>query len=276
MPQRKKKYFPLLIFLIFIIACSTQYNYKTLSFFFDGVPNPGDQDLQVSNDSLTTDSTQNRSLRGQGPVPEYSFHAPYKAKECASCHDQGTMGKLLQPQPGLCFQCHDDFNNSFEALHGPVAGGYCTTCHNPHQAKERKLLVRNGEELCLYCHNPELVRDNLFHNISEETNCLTCHNPHGGENRFLIKKGACFLCHDDFKGQFNFLHGPVAGGFCLECHSPHIEGTENLLSRKGQELCLYCHNKENVFRNEVHEDIEDADCTECHNPHGGEDRYILN
>jgi len=257
--------------LIVIIACSTQKNYKTLSFFFDGVPDPVSDSLIVQTDSLSSDSMQTIALL----VPEIYYHDPYKAKECASCHDQGSMGKLNEPQPGLCYKCHIDFSEINKTLHGAIENGNCTDCHSPHQSKEEKLLMISGEPLCLSCHNSETINENQFHQIVEEKNCIACHNPHGGENKFVFQKGACFKCHDDFKNQFKYLHGPVAGGLCMDCHTQHIEGTENL-SRKGQDLCLYCHDKEIVFKNENHVDIGDANCTDCHNPHGGENKYILN
>ncbi len=272
--HRLNKYIFLLIVVFVIITCSTQKHYKTLSFFFDGVPEPLSDSLKVQNDTLDIDSLHILALLKQNSIPEIFYHVPFKEKECASCHDQATMGSFIQPQPGLCYQCHDDFNTNYKTLHGPVAAGFCTECHNPHQSKEKYLLLKNGEKLCFTCHDSEEVKENQFHNIAEETNCVNCHNPHGGENQFVLQKGACFKCHDDFKNQYKYLHGPVAGGFCMECHTPHIEGTGNLI-RKGQDLCLYCHDKELVFKNENHQDIDDASCTECHNPHGGENRFIL-
>ncbi|HSO86723.1 MAG TPA: cytochrome c3 family protein [Draconibacterium sp.] len=269
--RRLNKYYIFLIALILIFACSTQKNYKTLSFFFDGVPEPVNDSLKVQTDSLKTDSLNVLALL----IPEMYYHEPYKTKECSSCHDQGTMGKLIENQPVLCYQCHDDFNDSNKTLHGAIDAGSCTDCHNPHQSKEEKLLIKSGESLCFNCHDSEAVKENQFHSIAEETNCITCHNPHGGENHFILQKGACYKCHDDFKNQFKHLHGPVAGGYCMDCHTPHIEGTGNLI-RKGQDLCLYCHDKELIFKNENHADVGDSGCTDCHNPHGGENRSILN
>ncbi len=269
--SRLNKYLIFLIALIAIIACSTQKNYKTLSFFFDGVPESVNDSLMVEIDTTINDSTQLLALL----IPEIYYHDPFKSKDCAICHDQSAMGKLNETQPALCYQCHDDFNNNNKTLHGALEAGNCTECHNPHQSKEAKLLVKGGESLCFDCHDSEQAKENQFHNIAEETNCINCHNPHGGENQFVLQKGACYKCHDDFKNQFKHLHGPVAGNFCMDCHTPHIEGTGNLI-RKGQDLCFYCHEKEIVIKNENHTEIGEANCTDCHNPHGGENRFILN
>ncbi|MEN8155447.1 MAG: cytochrome c3 family protein, partial [Bacteroidota bacterium] len=79
------------------------------------------------------------------------IHHPYREKECALCHNQNRMGSLKEPQPGLCYQCHENFGNKYHFEHGPAAGGHCTECHDPHKSKEEKLLVQTGTDLCLNC-----------------------------------------------------------------------------------------------------------------------------
>lgn len=257
-----------------MVACSVQKNYKTLSFFFDGVPEPVNDSLMVQVDTTLNDSLSADMLLALNSVPEVYYHAPYQEKLCSDCHDSQVMGKLTTEQPELCYQCHTDYSTDYKTLHGPVEGGSCTECHDPHQSKINKLLRSEGESLCFTCHDEEGTLENTMHNIVDEKNCITCHNPHGGENQFVLQKGTCYKCHDDFKNQYKVLHGPIAGGFCMECHTSHIEGTNNL-KRQGQDLCFYCHDKNETLRNENHTDIGDSNCTECHNPHGGEDRFLF-
>ena len=264
----KKHIFFFVIITSLFIACSPEISYKVLSFLFDGVPDPDENEIVAVNDSLS----QIDSIATERVIkPQFVLHPPYKERACTNCHDRSTMGKLLKPQPELCYQCHEDFNETYGFLHGPVAGGYCTACHNPHMAKFEKLLLRQGKQLCLHCHNSARILKNEFHIDLKDTNCIRCHNPHGGENRYMPQPGLCYQCHEDFNETYNFLHGPVAGEYCTICHSPHSSKSEKLISRSGQQVCLYCHNPKQVFSSEPHEDIENTNCTECHNPHGSPD-----
>ena len=168
-----------------IIACSPKTSYKTLSVFFDGVPNPEAIDSIALADS--TKQAERSAIQNIGPAkPQIVFHPPYLEKDCAMCHDQNSIGHLTEPMPGLCYQCHEDFADQYKVLHGPVGGGFCTQCHSPHMSKNKHLLIRTGQQLCLYCHNPEDVFKNEAHSDIEETNCTECHNPHGGDDRFIF------------------------------------------------------------------------------------------
>ncbi len=275
MSNAKKYVF--LIFTVFIIACSTQKHYKTLAFFFDGVPNPDEIEKQgFATDSIQQSSMDSTAILAEVKKPTLTFHQPFRNKECAACHNQGQMGSLKEPQPNLCYQCHTNFSTLYSFEHGPAAGGFCTECHQPHKAKDKNLLRETGQELCLRCHRPDEVYKSDFHDRSDKADCTTCHNPHGSKNHSLLQPGTCTQCHDDFNEQYAVVHGPVAGGYCSACHTSHRSGKEKLLIKTGQQLCYYCHETKQILKNEEHADIEDADCTECHNPHGGDDRYMFN
>jgi len=189
--QNGKKALPatlVVILLILLSECSTTQNYKTLSFFFDGVPSPGKELTSEKLDSIiSSDSTALSQKIVPEQKPLINYHSPYQEKDCASCHDQGTMGKFTNPQPELCYQCHDDFKNTYKVLHGPVAGGQCTTCHSPHQSKNEKLLTRTGQSLCLYCHESDQIMAIEDHKEIQDASCTDCHNPHGGENKQLLR-----------------------------------------------------------------------------------------
>ncbi|MFH1321656.1 MAG: cytochrome c3 family protein [Bacteroidota bacterium] len=159
-----------------------------MSFLFDGVPDPNNKEIINSNDSLSQlDSANIIEAPRKNLISKKSIlHPPYKERECANCHDKSVISMLLHPQPGLCYGCHEDFDKMYNFVHGPVAGGYCTSCHNPHMAKLEKLLLRSGQQLCLYCHNSTRVFKNNIHKDIGDINCSECHNPHGGEDRYLL------------------------------------------------------------------------------------------
>lgn len=173
--------FPLWI----LLGCSPDAGNKVLAFFFDGVPPSGamsaSQPVPVQNaDSITL-------AIASAPTAAIFYHKPYQERKCADCHDAGAMGTFQQSQPGLCYKCHQDFSEKFEHLHGPVDGGYCTQCHNPHLGGSDDLLLRRGQDVCLFCHEGSLDFNTGVHSGTNEKNCLDCHNPHGGNDKNLIR-----------------------------------------------------------------------------------------
>lgn len=262
------------IVFAFISSCVTEENYKYLSFFFDGVPDPIINENIVI--SAADSSTQIVNIDNADSKPSIYKHVPYAENECNSCHDKNFLGVYVETQPALCYQCHEDFNESYKSLHGPVKGGYCTSCHNPHKSKNPNLLVNEGQELCFTCHESSILSQGTLHSDIGEKNCIDCHNPHGGVNKNYMIDGSCLNCHDNFNKKFKYVHGPVAAGFCATCHDSHSSEKENLLLRTGQDLCTYCHDINIVLQNETHEGIDNISCLECHDAHGSVDRFILN
>ncbi len=174
--------------LLYFYGCSTTHNYKVLSFFFDGVPNPNKElanylkdSLKLKDSGVVAQSTVNKA------VPVMKIHPPYQENKCSSCHDQSQMGKLNQAMPEVCYQCHADFSSKFKVLHGPVGGGQCTQCHDPHMSMNDKLLLRTGQSLCLYCHDMKQVLASEVHKDINNTNCTECHNPHGGDDKYILR-----------------------------------------------------------------------------------------
>jgi predicted CXXCH cytochrome family protein len=177
---------PVVLLLIYLSGCSTTNNYKTLSFFFDGVPDPKKKVL-IKSDSLTISDSAALAQNTIGKVNQMVIHPPYQDRQCSSCHDQSTMGKLIKSPPDLCYQCHENFNDKYNVVHGPVEGGYCTQCHNPHISANKDLLLRNSQSLCLYCHDSKQVMETEAHLAINDADCTGCHNPHGGEDRNLLR-----------------------------------------------------------------------------------------
>lgn len=171
------------VLLFVLAACSPDSRYRVLSTIFDGVPDPNA--TVVSNDTISNEQSGLMNI-GVNTSSSINLHYPFQEKECNSCHLPNSMGQLSQEQPDLCYTCHDDFSNTYKVVHGPVAGGYCTTCHEPHKSKNKALLKREGQDLCLHCHVPADVLVNETHSELDGMNCTECHNPHGGSDRFMF------------------------------------------------------------------------------------------
>jgi predicted CXXCH cytochrome family protein len=158
-----------------------------LTFFFDGVPAPDStRNDTIDNSALADNNLSNQVNATPTVFAEYIVHYPYQEKECTSCHDENSKSELIAKQPELCYSCHDDFTSKYKYIHGPVAAGYCTSCHNPHMSKQQKLLTRAGQDVCLFCHDSKSVYKNEVHKDIADAVCTECHNPHGGEDRFIL------------------------------------------------------------------------------------------
>lgn len=172
----------------FFWACSPKMGYKVKSFLFDGVPDPYLVEVKIVSDSvLMADGSKVEQLKII-PVTKngINVHEPYKKRECSKCHDRDLMNNTRIPLPELCFECHEDFSKRYKVLHGPVASGDCTECHNPHQSKFNNLLTWSGQDICLHCHEMERIFIDKIHKDITDTSCTECHNPHGGDNINLL------------------------------------------------------------------------------------------
>jgi predicted CXXCH cytochrome family protein len=178
----------LLLGLALMSQCSPYAGKSVLHFFFDGVPET-DSLEEALNDPGTTLPAPEVNAQELAVLTETRLyqHYPYEEQECASCHDELSLGRMVESQPGLCYACHEDFTGSFGYLHGPVAGGYCTACHDPHQSEKEHLLRFSGDDLCFYCHQEESVLENDMHADLEGMLCLDCHHPHGGEDKYIFQ-----------------------------------------------------------------------------------------
>jgi len=180
-------YFVLIVlsicFLISTTSCSSGEGKEVLSFFFDGVEDEIDDKTK---DTLLTVKESTDNLQSTSFIEIINYHEAYTDHQCDNCHESNRSNQLLEPQPTLCYNCHDDFSTQYSFVHGPVASGYCTKCHHPHMSKNQKLLKRTGQAICLMCHERDDVSKNDIHLDIEDTDCTECHNPHGGEDKFLM------------------------------------------------------------------------------------------
>ena len=171
--------YKLLILLSAVLICgctpTTESQYKTLSFFFDGVPRPEEKRPETAADKKKDEIVM-------GAV--FKEHGPYAAKRCEGCHVKGS-NRLVLPKSELCFQCHT-LDLRKKHIHGPLASGGCTVCHQPHGSRYPFLLVAEPQEFCLYCHSKDDLERNDVHKGIEEQ-CTMCHDAHGSDNQYLLK-----------------------------------------------------------------------------------------
>ncbi|MCL5991340.1 MAG: cytochrome c3 family protein [Bacteroidetes bacterium] len=176
----------LILFVLFnflLTSCSAEKNYETLTFFFDGVPDPNAKPSLTDSNKTTKEQNLKQYVKSE----EIFTHPPYGDRACENCHDAKSANRLNASEPGLCYQCHDDFSKNLRYVHGPIASGYCTQCHEPHQGKYKNLLIRDGQKLCYYCHEKNDVLENENHTGIEDTKCWDCHDPHGSNEKHFLK-----------------------------------------------------------------------------------------
>ena len=223
-----------------------------------------------------------------GDFKEYFLHIPTGEEvNCQDCHKLDTTPVSYQRMNvmGATCQtdvCHQDMGKE-KYVHGPVGGGVCISCHNPHGSSEKHAVSRSALPLCLICHENkeyELEQDHV-HGIITSSGCIDCHDPHESTNRFQLKASTtselCFTCHDDSKSKLQHVHGPVAAGDCNVCHNPHASPNDFLLAEDGDNLCFLCHEiiQEEMNLPNAHAPVKEA-CANCHDAHGSPNKKLLN
>ena len=211
------------------------------------------------------------------------------AENCAGCHESveephpkkgGKTFKLTQEPPDLCTTCHEAFGKK-KVVHSPVAGGACTTCHNPHSSNEPKLLAQSQKDVCGTCH-ADHVDFKVIHGPVSAGSCTACHTPHESDNeKLLLKKGEelCFGCHLDMPEVMKKknVHPAMATG-CTSCHNPHGSANPKMLADEGEKVCFACHPQigEAVTSAPVPHSAVQMGCPSCHTPHASDnDRLLL-
>lgn len=192
----------LLLMMFALPGCSHQ----VLTFFFTGVPEPGQQQ------NVATENAAMNEERRQVPKLPYFAHGPYGASSCSSCHEsrgdsvfdnrvtaagsidpQKVSARLLYPLAELCVGCHSDHQPSAANAgglwqHGPVANQQCTACHSPHKSDRRYMLLANSDAaMCGQCHSDSELRHTPQHTNDPKEECTRCHNPHAGQSRLLLR-----------------------------------------------------------------------------------------
>jgi predicted CXXCH cytochrome family protein len=164
--------------LILVVGCSVHQKYRTLSFFFDGVPDPDAQIASAA--SLQSSGTSN----GTSVQKKQYQHKPYATGNCEACHTANKQLVTLSTE--LCIKCHANSPTQFAEMHVPVAIGECLWCHEPHESDSPRLLKTTATRLCLQCHDPVLLESTVKEHTLIKANCLECHTGHGGVKPSLL------------------------------------------------------------------------------------------
>ena len=100
----------------------------------------------------------------------------------------------------------------------------CGSCHNPHGAITRKLIVHPSvNDNCLSCH-ADKRGPFLWEHAPVSESCLSCHVPHASSKRAMLRltpPRLCQQCHvasrhpSDPRDPGSTF---VVGGSCLNCH----------------------------------------------------------
>lgn len=173
--------------LICLVNCTPQTRYKTLSFFFDGVPNPD-----------APNATDDRGGGSKGnSFTIASTHPPFDNENCGACHasseQTGSMRgfdtfKKLTAE--ICSKCHAQVTEQFRYMHGPVVNGVCLMCHSPHESDQPHLLKLASPKVCLQCHQPNDLGPPIEAHSNPTNDCLVCHVGHGSSEHGLLRDTA--------------------------------------------------------------------------------------
>jgi predicted CXXCH cytochrome family protein len=176
------------VILTTVLSCDEEERYKTMTFFFDGVPPLEGQDV---NDVNSLDKSERQLTKGN--VPELIVHEP--SKVCANCHDMTKKPRWATPEfmkepLQLCYDCHpgSNYSGSIDYVHGPVAVGDCMRCHNPHRSNQKYLLKLPVPDVCYQCHEKADIESIADHPVELLSECLECHVGHSSSERGLLKK----------------------------------------------------------------------------------------
>lgn len=160
-------------------GCSVEKYYGTLSFFFDGVPNPDAKARAEAAGGITEDIRKS---------PTFTQHKPFVDENCGACHT--TQFGLTNQDSSICMKCHSDRPTQYPRMHGPVAAVACLWCHAPHETAEAHLLKKPARQVCSQCHEPKMFEGSRVPaHTDEKRSCLECHSGHGGERQFFLRDG---------------------------------------------------------------------------------------
>jgi predicted CXXCH cytochrome family protein len=177
--------------MLFLLSCNEAEQHEMLTFFFDGVPPLGGE---LAGTGYADASDPNAAPDPNAP-PEFVWYQHEPSLGCEACHgDRKKRGfsrqvNLVAPVPDLCYQCHEELRDLPGDVHGPVAVGVCTFCHEPHRTRNEHLLKKPVPELCYQCHDPAVIEYFDSHHAEESyANCNRCHEGHASEEPGLLKK----------------------------------------------------------------------------------------
>ena len=242
-------------------------------------------DLVQSKISIYLQTEKNKKKTPQGFSKYYLHSQEVEKHECEKCHNlRGAVPsykRMRRSSTCMTGECHNDMGTA-EFVHGPVAGGTCVACHNPHGSTNKDHRPRTGAQECYVCHEnkkADFAKSNPHKPVAQGL-CIDCHDPHQSGAKFQLKaanvRSLCFTCHDTSLMKGAYLHGPVAAGGCVICHDPHGSENTRLLVKEPPDLCFMCHeeSKKRFERKNTHKPVAET-CLNCHLPHSAPDPMLL-
>jgi predicted CXXCH cytochrome family protein len=182
--------------ILLVAGCVPATRYRTLAFFFDGVPDPNappvpDRAALVAAPAVAGPAGVETPAERPGPR---LYHKPYTEFQCGKCHgrDLGSASQsLLKPvEDGLCSECHPDIGKNVRYAHAPVLVNACLQCHEPHVSNGPHLLSKSALNVCARCHYASDLSAGAHHRDAtspSDSTCLSCHLAHGGPRRHLLR-----------------------------------------------------------------------------------------
>jgi predicted CXXCH cytochrome family protein len=169
------------------VGCSEQRDYRTLSVFFDGVPDPN---AKAKSDASSTTGPTKRDAGGKTVRVIASTHKPFADEKCTACHAQPTQVFASALDSNLCMKCHEKVLDAYPAMHGPVIGKACLWCHEPHESSSPSLLRTTAISLCIECHDRATLSTRVDAHKADAGSCLDCHSGHGGAKAPFLRAAA--------------------------------------------------------------------------------------
>jgi predicted CXXCH cytochrome family protein len=123
----------------------------------------------------------------------YRSHGMISRRDCFACHDERSGDWTIADEDAvLCAKCHEA-RPAAKFIHGPLAIGSCTVCHDPHGQTNPGFLIATGEALCFRCHTEADALKHLRMKPDDtgaflrEKGCTFCHDPHQSDRKYLLR-----------------------------------------------------------------------------------------
>jgi predicted CXXCH cytochrome family protein len=168
-------------------GCSPERDYRTLSLFFDGVPDPH---AKAATQNSVTVGVSKSGQAGKSTRVIASVHKPFAEEKCTACHADPTQVFASALSSDLCMRCHGPVMAEHPAMHGPVVGKACLWCHEAHDSSFPSLLKATEASLCLQCHERATLSTKVEAHHATSGSCLDCHYGHGGDRPPFLRVGA--------------------------------------------------------------------------------------
>jgi predicted CXXCH cytochrome family protein len=261
-------------------GCSPVARYRVLSFFFDDVPpppglppemvrqSPGGPTPWGTEATAQAPATAQQTAAAAPATPPVFYHPPYRLRECTACHASESSYQPPASEIDACGKCHADHVDwrPDDWVHGPVALGRCTLCHEPHKGQYAKLLTAPQPDICFHCHSKDRVLAQTYHQQGDVTDCSACHDPHSAGNRLLLADSETYA-----RGSPALLEEPKghASWGKDRCATCHLATQSNALVKDVDQKCLGCHNTKDLAPagQTLHAPVALGRCTTCHTPH---------